>query len=61
LFYAEFISLKETRKSIHRIINMSVRNSHKLVFQIFDKNKNGIIDEEDLIQLVNLSENLTGF
>ncbi len=53
--YTEFISESEIRKSIHRIVNMSVKMAQKVVFQLLDLNKNGYIDEKDMIDLAELS------
>lgn len=37
---------------------MNARFGLKLVFSIFDKNRNGLIDEDDLLQLISLSRTM---
>lgn len=37
---------------------MNVRLGLKLVFSIFDKNRNGLVDEDDLLQLISLSRTM---
>lgn len=54
----DFISLKETRKSIHRLVNMSVFTTQKLAFTLYDRNHDGVIDRKDLIPLFNLVDTL---
>lgn len=37
---------------------MSIKNTQKVVFKLLDFNKNGFIDEKDLINLIELSEKI---
>jgi hypothetical protein len=37
---------------------MGAKMGLKLAFTIFDKNRNGLVDEDDLIQLISLSRKL---
>jgi Ca2+-binding EF-hand superfamily protein len=37
---------------------MGAKMGLKIAFNIFDKNRNGLIDEDDLIQLISLSRTL---
>jgi Ca2+-binding EF-hand superfamily protein len=37
---------------------MNARLGLKLVFSIFDKNRNGLVDEDDLLQLISLSRTM---
>ena len=53
--FSEFISFKETKNSIYQLVGMSARMGLKMAFGVFDKNRNGVIDEDDLLQLISLS------
>ncbi len=37
---------------------MSAKMGLKMAFSIFDKNRNGLIDEDDLLQLISASRKL---
>ena len=56
--FSEFISFKETKNSIYQLVGMSARMGLKMAFGIFDKNRNGLIDEDDLLQLISLSREM---
>lgn len=56
--FSEFISHRETKNSIYQLVGMSAKQGLKLAFTIFDKNRNGLIDEDDLIQLISLSRTM---
>jgi hypothetical protein len=57
--FAEFISFRETKASIYRLTRMNMKTCYKIAFGIFDKNRNGKIDQNDLLQLISLSRKLT--
>lgn len=57
--YSEFISYRETKSTVYQLINMGSRTALKVAFSIYDKNKNGVIDEEDLLQMISHSRTLT--
>jgi Ca2+-binding EF-hand superfamily protein len=38
---------------------MGNRTSLKLAFTIYDKNRNGVLDEDDLLQMISLSRTFT--
>ncbi len=38
---------------------MNSKSYFKMAFSIFDKNKNGVIDEDDLLQMISLSRKQT--
>ena len=56
--HCEFISFKETKNSIYQLVGMNARMGLKLAFSIFDKNRNGLVDEDDLLQLLSLSRTM---
>jgi hypothetical protein len=34
---------------------MGIRTAQKVAFAIYDKNRNGLLDEDDLLQMISLS------
>jgi Ca2+-binding EF-hand superfamily protein len=57
--YCEFISYRETKSTVYQLISMSNKTALKLAFTIYDKNRNGMVDEDDLLQMISLSRTLT--
>ena len=57
--YCEFISYRETKSSIYQLINMGARTTLKIAFSIYDKNRNGLVDQDDLLQMISLSRNFS--
>jgi hypothetical protein len=53
--YCEFISYREAKSSVYQLISMGSRTALKLAFAIYDKNRNGVVDEDDLLQMISLS------
>lgn len=37
---------------------MNLRSVYKMIFNIYDKNRNGVLDETDLMQMINLSNKI---
>lgn len=37
---------------------MSVKNTQRVVFKLLDINRNGVIDEKDIVDLIELSEKI---
>jgi len=37
---------------------MNIKVSYKIAFMIFDKNRNGLLDEYDLLQMISLSRTI---
>jgi len=56
--FAEFISERETKASIYRLVRMNPSGYLKIAFSLYDKNQNGIIDEDDLLQAIGLSRKM---
>ena len=50
------MSLKQSRNSIDRIFNLSLKSSQLIAFRIYDRNGNGVIDEKDIIELMSEAE-----
>lgn len=54
--FCEFNNLKDSKKSISNIINMPIKSVQRIAFKIYDRNGNGVIDENDIIQLFLIAE-----
>jgi hypothetical protein len=47
--FCDFDNLKDSRKSIERIFNLPLKTAQRIAFKIYDRNDNGVIDEQDIV------------